>query len=235
MDSIFSFERMLTILFEYKQFYIDGAVMTIMLSFFAVVFGTLIGILLALVRMYAPKVIRWIAIAYIEFVRDTPLMVQVMLIYVFTGAMGLKFPIMFDIKDFSKIVWGLLAISLNSAAYVAEIVRGGINAVDAGQMEAARCIGMSQSMALKNIILPQAVKNILPSLANEFVTMIKETSILMVIGVGELMWRTKDVVSITYRSVEAYIIVALIYFAIVFPLSKLVAWYERRLNKSAAR
>ncbi|MEG2081726.1 MAG: amino acid ABC transporter permease [Oscillospiraceae bacterium] len=235
MSKLFSFQRMLTIFIDYRQFFLDGVKTTIMLSLVAVLFGTILGGLLAVLRMYGPKIVRWIAVSYIEIIRSTPLMVQVMIIYTFTGAMGFKFPPMFGIKNFSTLAWGLLAVSMNSAAYVAEIVRGGINAVDPGQMEAARCLGMNKSMALRHIILPQAIKNILPSLANEFVTMIKETSILNMIGVGELMFRAGDVVSITYRGLEAYVIAAILYFIIVFPLSKLVAWYERRLNKSGTR
>lgn len=235
MSKIFSFQRMFTILVEYKDFFIDGVKTTILLSIFAVLFGTFLGVLLAVIRMYTPKYIRWIAVTYIEVIRSTPIMVQIMLIYVFTGAMGYKIPALFGIDNFNKLVWGLIAVSLNSAAYVAEIVRGGINAVDPGQMEAARSLGMGQGMALLHIVLPQAIKNILPSLANEFVTMIKETSVLNIIGVGELMFRAADVVSISYRSIEVYVIAAMLYFIIVFPLSKLVAWYERRLNKSAKR
>lgn len=235
MSKLFSFQRLITILIDYNQFFIDGLKTTVMLSFFAVLFGTILGVIVAVIRMYSPKWIRWIAVMYIEVIRSTPLLVQVMIIYAFTGAMGIKFPALFGIGNFNKMVWGLVAVSINSSAYVAEIVRGGINAVDPGQMEAARSLGMGHGMALKNIILPQAIKNILPSLANEFVTMIKETSILNMVGVGELMFRAGDVISISFRTLEVYVIVAALYFIIVFPLSKLVAWYERRMNKSAAR
>lgn len=232
---IFSFQRMIDIFIKYNGMFMDGAKVTIVLSFFAVILGTALGILVAFARLYGFKPLRWLSVAYIEFLRDTPLLVQVMIIYFGSAAMGLKFPNLFGISGFNKYVWGLVAVSLNSSAYVAEIVRSGINAVDIGQMEASRSLGMSKPMALRYVVLPQAIRNIMPALANEFVTMIKETSVLYFIGLGDIMSRAGDVIGITFRTVEVYIIAALIYFIIVFSLSKLVGVFERRMNKSATR
>ena len=150
------------------------------------------------------------------------------------AAFGIKINVPF-MKDFNSFFWGLLVLVLNSSAYVAEIVRSGIGAVDAGQIEAARSLGMSHGLTLKMVILPQALRNILPALMNEFVSIIKETSIVSLVGISELMFCAKDVVSISYRTLEPYVIAAIIYFIMVFPLSKLVAFIERRLNASVTR
>ena len=150
------------------------------------------------------------------------------------AAFGIKINVPF-MKDFNSFFWGLLVLVLNSSAYVAEIVRSGIGAVDSGQIEAARSLGMSHGLTLKMVILPQALRNILPALMNEFVSIIKETSIVSLVGISELMFCAKDVVSISYRTLEPYVIAAIIYFIMVFPLSKLVAYIERRLNASVTR
>ena len=118
---------------------------------------------------------------------------------------------------------------------MAEIVRSGINAVDQGQAEAARSLGMSQTLTLKMVVLPQAFRNILPALMNEFVAIIKETSIVSLVGISELMFCAKDVISISYRTLEPYAIAAILYFIMVYPLSKLVSYVERRMNASVTR
>jgi ABC-type amino acid transport system permease subunit len=157
-----------------------------------------------------------------------------MVIYFGAAAMGWKIQVPF-MRDFNSFFWGLLCLILNSSAYVAEIVRSGIGAVNAGQIEAARSLGMSHVLALRLVILPQAVRNILPAMMNEFVAIIKETSIVSLVGISELMFRAKDVVSISYRTLEPYVIAALLYFIMVYPLSRLVRYLERRLNESVTR
>ncbi len=121
-------------------------------------------------------------------------------------------------------------MSLNSCAYVAEIIRSGIQAVDKGQMEAARSIGFSQGEAMRLVVLPQAVKNILPALGNEFVTIIKESSIVSVIGIADLMFRTNDVIALSYRTLEALAIAAALYFVMTFGCSRLISFAERKMN-----
>lgn len=230
-NSFFSFERLWKILVKYQNFYLDGLQNTLSISFFAVLMGLFIGLLIAFGKMSKFKPVSWLCTAYIEVLRATPLLVQVMIIYYGTNNIGLKF----SNSTFNQFFWGLIAVGMNSGAYMSEVIRGGINAVDGGQMEAARAIGMTHGQAMFNVVLPQAVRNILPAMANEFVTIIKETSVLTMVGIHEIMFRTGDVASITYFYLEPYVIAAGMYFIIVFPLSKLVAAFERRMNKSVAR
>jgi polar amino acid transport system permease protein len=134
--------------------------------------------------------------------------------------------------EMGPIVAGIIALSLNSSAYTAEIVRAGIQAVDKGQMEASRSLGMTAGMAMREVILPQAIKNILPALGNEFIVVIKESAVISIIGVGELMRQTNIVRGITFRQIEPLILVAVIYFVMTFSLSKLMGRFERRLKES---
>ena len=162
---LFSFSRMAAIFEKYSGHFLKGAEMALILSLITVCCATVFGTLFALCKMSKIKPLKWIVSAYIEVFRSTPLMVQVMIIYFGAAALGWKiqFPFM---KDFNSFFWGLLVLILNSSAYVAEIVRSGINAVDQGQAEAARSLGMSQTLTLKMVVLPQAFRNILPALMN---------------------------------------------------------------------
>lgn len=227
----FSLERMIKIWAKYSNFFINGLGNTLLLSFFAVLCGVILGFVVAMGRMGRIHVFKWLCTAYVEVLRATPLLVQVMIFYYGTNSIGLKF----ENSNFNAFFWGLVAVGLNSAAYMSEVIRSGIGAVDPGQMEAARAIGMTHGKAMRYIVLPQAVRNILPAMANEFVTIIKETSVLTMVGIHEIMFRTGDVASITFRYVEPYVIAAIMYFVIVFPLSKLVAAFERRMSKSVTR
>lgn len=134
--------------------------------------------------------------------------------------------------DMDRFIAALIAVSLNSAAYVAEIIRSGIQSVDIGQWEASRSLGLSSSQTMRHVILPQAVKNILPALGNEFVTLIKETAVASTIGVLDLMHASKIVQSSSYIAFDPLVIVAALYFIITFTLSKLVGALERRLSHS---
>lgn len=231
---LFSLTRMTSLFTKYSDHFLHGAWMALVLSLITVVLSTILGTIFALFKMSKIKPLKWIVSAYIEVFRSTPLMVQVMVIYFGAAAMGVKVSVPF-MKDFNSFFWGLLVLVLNSSAYVAEIVRSGIGAVDAGQVEAARSLGMSHTLALKMVVLPQAFRNILPALMNEFVSIIKETSIVSLVGISELMFSAKDVVSISYRTLEPYVIAAIIYFIMVFPLSKLVGYVERRMSASVTR
>ena len=207
---------------EYYSFFLDGAVFTIILAIFTVIFGVILGVLLALLRISKNKVLNFIGTAYVEFIRGTPLMVQLFIIY-----FGLPNLIGFPLPD---MVAAILALSMNSGAYIAEIIRAGIQAVDKGQMEAARSLGMNYKMAMIYIIIPQAVKNILPALGNEFIVVIKESSIVSVIGIGELMYNADTVRGNTYKAFEPLLVAALMYFVMTFSLSKLMGRFERRLK-----
>lgn len=137
--------------------------------------------------------------------------------------------------NMSALTAGIIAVSLNSAAYVSEIVRAGIEAVDKGQLEAARSLGMNQFKAMRLIIIPQAIRNILPAIGNEFVTVIKESSMASVIGVGELMYAAKVVRGKTFRGFEPLIVVAIFYFVLTFSLGRLINYLERRMKASDSR
>ncbi len=220
---------------KYWQFYITGAKNTILLAALAVVFGTAIGMVLALMKLSKRKPLRLFATAYIEFIRGTPLLVQLFIVYYGLQAVGIRFP---DIPwigavlgiNFSDFMSGVLTLGINSGAYVGEIFRAGIQAVDSGQTEAARSLGMPHGMAMRHIVIPQAVRNILPALGNEFVVVIKESSIVSIIGIGELMYKADTVRGNTFQPFEPLIVAAVLYFLMTFPLSKFLAHLERRMR-----
>ena len=215
---------------RYSSFFVDGVRNTLVIATFSVLLGTLFGVFMAIARMSKIKPLKIIATVYIEFIRGTPLMVQLMFIFYGLPKVGITFPDIAWIPNFSRFAAGIVAMSMNSCAYVAEIIRSGIQAVDKGQMEAARSIGFTYGESMKMVVLPQAVKNILPALGNEFVTVIKESSIVSVIGIGDLMFRTNDVIAVTYRNLPALAIAALIYFAMTFVSSRLIAAAERKMH-----
>lgn len=213
-----------TFLEKYFGFFIRGAEITIILAFFAVLFGTILGLGLTLLRRSRFKAVSFIGTAYVEFVRGTPLLVQIYIIYI-----GLPKLIGIDLPDMAT---GAIALSLNSSAYVSEIIRAGIEAVDKGQLEAARSLGMNQCLAMFEIIIPQAFKNILPALGNEFISVIKESSMVSVIGVAELMYNAGIVRGNTALGLEPVIIAAALYFVITFGLTRCLGQIERRLKAS---
>lgn len=209
----------------YKNLYLAGALETLRISLITVILGSILGMFLSLMRLSKWTILKFLASAYIEFIRGTPIMVQIFLINY-----GLPYMLGIEIPTF---IAGIIALSINSSAYVAEIFRAGIQAVDRGQMEAARSLGMPHSMAMRHIILPQALRNILPALGNEFVVVIKESSIVSLIGIAELMKSTDIVRANTYLPFEPLIIAALIYFVMTFTLSKLLGIAERRMKAGA--
>lgn len=215
---------------RYYKFFLEGVGNTLIIAIFTVLFGTILGMLMATARMSKIKPLKWLAIAYIEFFRGTPLMVQLMFIFYGLPMIGVTFPKVSFIPDFDRFAAGVVAMSLNSCAYVAEIIRSGIQAVDVGQMEAARSLGFHHREAMTLVILPQAIRNILPALGNEFVTIIKESSIVSVISIADLMFRAKGIIAKTYSSLECLAIVAIIYFLLTFLGGRLIALMERRMS-----
>lgn len=179
----------------------------------------------------------FISTAYIEVVRGTPMLVQLSFIFYVVFAYFITAPkfTLFGFIEGSRFVPGIVALSLNSAAYVAEIIRGGIQNIDYGQTEAARSLGMTQLQNMRYIVLPQAVKNILPAIANEFVVIIKESSICSVIGMQEIMFNAKLVQGATFRPAEPLIIAAVLYFMLTFPTSKIIQHFERRMSRGDVR
>ncbi|APC78694.1 amino acid ABC transporter permease [Clostridium botulinum] len=218
---------------KYYSFFTNGAKYTIILAFFTVVIGTILGLLLSLMKLSKNKILKYIAVSYIEFIRGTPVLVQLYIIYYGLPTIGIRFPEVPILgSNFPDFFAGILALSINSGAYVAEIIRAGIQAVDKGQMEAARSLGMSESMAMRNVIIPQAFKNILPALGNEFITIIKESSIVSIIGIHELMYNADTVRGNIFRPFEPLLVAALMYFILTFTLSKLLGVAERRMRVS---
>lgn len=222
---------------DYYPYYLIGAKNTVLIAIFTVILGSALGTFLALMKLSSKKPLKIFASAYIEFIRGTPVYVQILVIYYGLATLGLEFPNIEFLKpiigmNFSDFMACVITLSINSAAYVAEIVRAGIQAVDKGQTEAARSLGMSSKLTMKEIIIPQAIKNILPALGNEFVTVIKESSIVAVIGIADLMFKAKTISGETYMPFMPYLTAALIYFVLTFSLSKLIARFERRLKTS---
>lgn len=225
-----------TFLPKYWTMFVQGIEYTLLLSVFAVLLAIIPAMLLAILRLSKNKVVRFLSGLYIDIFRATPLLVQISLIY-FGLFNFIKLPTMyiFGFINIAMFVPGVVALSLNSAAYVAEIFRAGILAVDAGQTEAARSLGLSASAAMFKVVLPQAVKNVLPALANEIITMVKESSICSTLGMMELMWAAKTVAATTYITLGPYVVAALIYFCINYPASKLIEAIERRMRRGDQR
>ena len=220
------FQNIIKLLAKYWDvFLVKGVSVTLALSAITVVFGAVLGALLALMRRSHLGVIRFLVTAFVEFIRGTPMLLQ---LYVGYFIVPLMFPAL-GLGTFASIS---VALVINSAAYVSEIIRSGIQAVDVGQGEAARSLGLSKGQTMRKVILPQAVKNILPALGNEFVTIIKETSLASTFFVGDLMTSYLIVKGATYLAFESLIIVGAIYFVLTFSLSKLVSAFERRLKQS---
>ncbi|MBO7739670.1 MAG: amino acid ABC transporter permease [Oscillospiraceae bacterium] len=216
---------------KYASFFVEGIVYTLLLSIVAVALAVIPALLLALMRLSKNRLVKAISGAYIAVFRSTPLLVQLMIIYF--GLFGfIRIPsIQIGFIDLSRFIPGVVALAINSSAYVAEIFRAGILAVDIGQTEAARSLGMTSAMSMRLVVLPQAIKNILPALANELITMVKESSICMTLGMAELMWGAKTVAGTTYITIAPYVLAAIIYFCINFPASKGIEAIERRMRR----
>jgi His/Glu/Gln/Arg/opine family amino acid ABC transporter permease subunit len=207
--------------------YLRGLRVTLIVSALAAMFGLALGILLALGRLSSARVGRfrylsWAAGKYINIIRGTPMLLQLLII---------NFGVFGSVK-MDKIFIGVITCGLNSAAYVAEIIRGGIQSVDKGQVEAGRSLGLTSSLTMRLIIFPQALKAALPALCNEFITLIKETSILAYIALTELTKAADYIRSRTYSPFMPYIISGLMYLAVVTVLTKVIAALERRLRQS---
>ncbi len=201
---------------------LNGLKVTLVVTLFAVIVGLVLGTIVALLRMSKKRLPNLIARAYTELIRGTPVLVQLLIIYF----------VVFQSLDINKTMAAIIAFGINSGAYVSEIIRAGIQAVSKGQMEAARSLGMPHRMAMKEIILPQAVKNILPALGNEFIVLLKETSIIGFIGGNDLMRAGNKIRSITYEATIPLIATALIYLVLTLTLSHMLARLERRMKNS---
>ena len=197
-----------------------GAGVTVKITALSVLLGILIGLFVGIARISTNRIIHLIAAVYVDFLRGTPLLVQIFLVYfalpVVTG------------QRIDPFVAAIAACSINSSAYVAEIFRAGIQSIDAGQMEAGRSLGMTWTQTMRYIIVPQAARRVIPPLGNEFIALLKDSSLVSVIGFEELTRRGQLIIARTYASLEIWLCVAIIYLAMTVSISRLVAWLERR-------
>lgn len=246
----------------YAQLFKQGLLVTILLSLFTVVIGFCLALVLALMRMSNFRPFRFLCVdkdghlrtkgflallskfnplsflatAYVEILRSTPVIVQIFIIYfgVF-GLIDLPSFQLFGFIKFDRFFPGVVALGMNSGAYLCEIIRAGIQSIDHGQTEASRSLGLSQAMTLRYIILPQALKNILPAIANEFVVIIKESAITYTIGVQDIMSAVNAVKGATFVIIEPLLVATAIYFCLCFPTSKIIAYFERRMSHGDKR
>ena len=203
-------------------FLFQGLKNTLLLTCISVALGTLLGTLVAMGKMSKFAPLRWIVSIYIEVLRGTPILLQ---LYVFYFVLPQIFPFL----KLSQFMWVSVALCVNSSAYVSEVIRSGIQAVDKGQTEAARSLGLSESQTMMKVILPQAVRNILPALGNEFIMMLKETSLASTFFLGDLMTSYNVVKGATFLTLEPLTIIAVIYLCLTFPLSKVVEKFEKKM------
>ena len=246
----------------YAGMFAEGLAITVLLALFTVLIGFILALLLALMRMSNFRPFRalglnrdghlrdggflltlskfnplsFIATAYVEVIRSTPMMVQILIIYlgVFSVIQLPKFSI-FGFIESQRFIPGVVALGMNSGAYLCEIIRSGIQSIDGGQTEAARSLVLSQRQNLRFIILPQAVKNILPAIANEFVVIIKESAITYTIGVQDIMGAVNNIRGATFLIMEPLLVATALYFCLCFPTSKIIAYFERRMSRGDRR
>lgn len=212
------------VVYEYLPLLLRGTVLTIQLTVVAVAIGTLIGLFISLFRLSHFKPLSIAARVYIDFFRGTPLLVQILLFH-------FGVPQLLGMQAFPRIVSGIIALSLNSGAYIAEIFRAGIQSMHKGQMEAARSLGMTYPQAMRYVILPQAFKRSIPPLGNEFIAMLKDSSLVSVISLEELMMTGRIVVGRNYRPFETFITVAILYLVMTTTISQFVSYLERVFGK----
>ncbi len=207
-----------TFLSKYWFFYLEGLKVTLSLAFWTLILATILGVALGLLRNQNYKIISGIIGGWINFIRGVPVMVQIFIVY-------------YGVATALPPFWAaVVSLTVNSSVYIAEHTRAGMQAVNKGQLEAARCIGMSKMKGTWYIIIPQAIKNILPSLCNEFILLVKNTSIVSVIALHELTYTSNSIRANTFLAFEPLIVTAIIYFVLTYTLKRLVSILERRLH-----
>ena len=212
------------LLVKYGMNFVNGLGTTLLLALISVSVGCLIGALVAIMRLSKSKVLGGIATVYTEIIRDTPLLLQLYFFY-------FLLPDLLPALKLSKFTCIAIALIFNSGAYMSEIFRSGIQSIDRGQTEAARSLGLSASQTMTRIVLPQAFKNVLPAMCNEFVAITKETSLASTFYVGDLMTQYQTISGKTYLVLEPLIIIGVIYFVVTFTMSKFVAVLEKKLKE----
>ena len=216
---------------EYYQYFLRGTRTTILISLITVFCGAILGCLVALMRISNCKPLQAFSKLYITVICGTPMLVQLYIVYYQLSFIQYPSGTIWGV-DMERAIPCVIALSLNSAAYIAEVFRAGIQAVDVGQMEAARSCGMTSAQAMRFIILPQAIKNILPAIGNEFITMVKETSIIQYLGISDLMYNNGIVITATYNPLPCYYISAILYLLLNIILGKGINIFEVRLKRN---
>lgn len=216
---------------EYYQYFLRGTRTTILISLITVFCGAILGCIVALMRISNCKPLQAFSKLYITVIRGTPMLVQLYIVYYQLSFIQYPSGTIWGV-DMERAIPCVIALSLNSAAYIAEVFRAGIQAVDVGQMEAARSCGMTSAQAMRFIILPQAIKNILPAIGNEFITMVKETSIIQYLGISDLMYNNGIVITATYNPLPCYYISAILYLLLNIILGKGINIFEVRLKRN---
>lgn len=212
--------RLLT---KYGMNFVNGLFTTLELALISVAIGCIIGAIVAIMRLSKSKILNGVAAVYTEVIRDTPLLLQLYFFY-------FLLPDILPALRLSKFTCIAVALIFNSGAYMSEVFRSGIQSVDRGQTEAARSLGLSSSQTMIRIVLPQALRNVLPAMCNEFVAITKETSLASTFYVGDLMTQYQTISGKTYMVIEPLIIIGVIYFVVTFTMSKLIAVLERKLK-----
>lgn len=227
-----SIEWLIRIATENWPLFLRGAWVTLQISITGTIIGTVIGLLIGMVRTIPLpdkgtkriflKIVGGLLSIYVEFFRGTPMIVQAMVIY-YGSAMAFGFSL-------NRLYAAIFIVSINTGAYMAEIVRGGIISIDKGQYEAAQAIGMTHAQTMVHVVLPQVLRNILPATGNEFVINIKDTSVLNVISVSELFFQTKSIAGNNFRYFEAFFITSLVYFVMTFTVTRILRFIERKID-----
>ena len=215
-----------TLLSTYSTAFLQGTLLTLKIAGIGCFFGITGGIILGLIQAQIKGPLAWLVAFYTTIIRGTPMLIQIMFISLLLPQIGLHF---------SDLWFAIIAIGLNSSAYVSQIIRSGINAVGIGQREAAHVLGLNHMQTIRFIILPQAIRTVLPALGNELITLVKETSLASVIGVAELSKQAQFVQSRTYDVIGVYGIVAAIYLTITSTLTLLFYYLELRMNRNVTR
>lgn len=217
----------MTVLIEYWPLFLKGTLVTLELTLLSLVCSLIVGLFTAFARLSDNIILNKIAGLYISIIRGTPLLVQLMYVYFILPEFGIK------LSAFSA---ALIGLTLYEGAYLAEIYRAGINSVGKGQLEAAYAIGMNYPTAMRRIILPQAIKNVLPAIGNTAILLLKNSSLAGVIAVNELMHTGEELAISTFKNIEIFTLVAIIYWLLHYPLARLVTSLEKRMrNDSSTR
>lgn len=212
---------------NYWQFFVTGVGVTIELAIVSIILGTVLGIMLAMAKRSKVWILNLLSKAFIGFIRDTPLLAQIYIVYIALPAVtGLSVP------DF---VTGAVALTLYSSAYIAEIIRGGIQSLPAGQSEAAASLGMTSRQVMRDIILPQAFKNILPALGNQFIGNVKDSSLVSVLGITDLMYQAQTVRGSTALGLQPILVASGLYLIMTWLLNRVLSYGERRMSVSDNR